>query len=250
MDDLRRAKEEMRGLREELQKMRDERDKLKNRNHRIPVECYEIIKQHGLQSDLSLTTLQHFDTLAAVKRLEGHAQHMQKLFARDSYDLAATVQNVIAEIQFVKTNMGGDTLHWRLYSALSLMQHISTALQKALSCKVQEAGFESTRSKVFCDDYLRSTLKTADVQLLSTLNEIRERGMDDYYLAFRERFAPEYDVVHHEYALEFYEKTKALMIHMYSQRRALIVPQNTTDEALLRDKKKKENGGNSETVWI
>jgi hypothetical protein len=175
---------------------------------------------------------------------------MQKLFARDSYDLAATVQNVIAEIQFVKTNMGSDTLRWRLYSALSLMQHISTGLQKTLSCKIQEAGFESTRSKVFCDDYLRSTLKSADVQLLSTLNEIRERDMDDYYLAFRERFAPAYDVVHHEYALEFYEKTRALMIHMYLQRRALIVPQNTIDEAVLKDQKKEGNGGSPETVWI
>ncbi len=50
MDDIRRAREEMRGLREELQKMRDERDRLKSRNHEMPVECYEIIKQHGLES--------------------------------------------------------------------------------------------------------------------------------------------------------------------------------------------------------
>jgi hypothetical protein len=61
MDDLRRAKEEMRGLREELQKMRDERDKWKNRNHRIPVECYEIIKQHGLQSGKKCRRTVHTD---------------------------------------------------------------------------------------------------------------------------------------------------------------------------------------------
>lgn len=50
MDDLRRAREEIRGLREELKTMRDERDKLKIRNHGIPLECYEIIKQHQLQA--------------------------------------------------------------------------------------------------------------------------------------------------------------------------------------------------------
>lgn len=50
MDDLRRAREEMRGLREELQRIRGERDKWKNRNHGMPAECYEVIKQHGLQS--------------------------------------------------------------------------------------------------------------------------------------------------------------------------------------------------------
>ena len=50
MDDLRRAREEMRSLREELQRMQGERDRWKNRNHGMPAECYEIIKQNGLES--------------------------------------------------------------------------------------------------------------------------------------------------------------------------------------------------------
>jgi hypothetical protein len=50
MNDLRRAREEMRSLREELQRMQEERDRWKNRNHGMPAECYEIIKQHGLES--------------------------------------------------------------------------------------------------------------------------------------------------------------------------------------------------------
>lgn len=50
MDDLRRAREEMRGLREELQKMREERDRWRQKNSSVPLECYEIIKQHGLES--------------------------------------------------------------------------------------------------------------------------------------------------------------------------------------------------------
>lgn len=50
IDDLRRAREEMRGLRDELKKIRDERDKLKIRNHGIPLECYDVIKQHQLQA--------------------------------------------------------------------------------------------------------------------------------------------------------------------------------------------------------
>lgn len=50
MDNLRRAREEMRSLREELQKIREERDKWKNGNHGMPVECYNVIKQYGLES--------------------------------------------------------------------------------------------------------------------------------------------------------------------------------------------------------
>lgn len=50
MDDLRRAREEMQGLREELRKTREERDKWKNWSHDIPVGCYKIIKDHGLES--------------------------------------------------------------------------------------------------------------------------------------------------------------------------------------------------------
>lgn len=50
MDDLRRAREEMKALRNELQKMRDERDRWRSRNHNMPLECYELIKQHGLES--------------------------------------------------------------------------------------------------------------------------------------------------------------------------------------------------------
>lgn len=50
MDDLRRAREEVRNLREELQKVRDKRDKWKDRNHGMPAECYEIIKQHMLET--------------------------------------------------------------------------------------------------------------------------------------------------------------------------------------------------------
>jgi hypothetical protein len=50
MDDLRRAREEMRGLRDELEKLREERDMWKIRNHVVPSECYDIIKQHCLQS--------------------------------------------------------------------------------------------------------------------------------------------------------------------------------------------------------
>lgn len=42
---------------------------------------------------------------------------MQALFAKDSCDLAATVQTITLEIQFVKTNLGSDTSCWRLYSA-------------------------------------------------------------------------------------------------------------------------------------
>ena len=50
VDDLRRAREEMRGLRKELQDLRGERDEWKNRNHGMLAECYEVIKQHELQS--------------------------------------------------------------------------------------------------------------------------------------------------------------------------------------------------------
>ena len=50
MDDLRRAREEMRSLREEFQRMKDERDRWKCRNHGMPAECYDIIKQHGLEA--------------------------------------------------------------------------------------------------------------------------------------------------------------------------------------------------------
>jgi hypothetical protein len=50
MDDLRRAREEMRGLREELEGLREERDMWKIRNHGVPSECYDVIKQHCLQS--------------------------------------------------------------------------------------------------------------------------------------------------------------------------------------------------------
>jgi len=183
-------------------------------------------------ADLSLTTLQHLDAHAAVNRLETHEQHMDYLFARKSGDFAATVQTIIVEIQFVKTNMPGDTLRWRLYSALKLMLHISKGLQNTQS-RPQDNSTASYGSRLVYDDYLKSTLKSADVQLLSTLNEIRERDMHDYYLAFRERFAPEYDLIHNGQALDFYEKTKALMVHMYSQRRAVVIPPVSATVALL-----------------
>ncbi|KAJ8119003.1 hypothetical protein OPT61_g124 [Boeremia exigua] len=230
MDDIRRAREEMRSLREELQRTRDERDRWRNRNYDIPLECYNIIKQHGLESDLSLTTLQHLDAPAAVKRLQGHEQYMEHLFAKSPCDLAAAVQTIIKEIQFVKGHMGGDTLIWRLYSALKLMLHISKDLQHTFQPQAPDAGLTTDGLKAVYDDYLKSTLKAADVQLLSTLNEIRERNMDDYYLAFRERFAPEYDLIHNEYALDFYEKTKALMVHIYSQCRTATAHQARIDE--------------------
>lgn len=181
------------------------------------------LKANSGNEDLSLTTLQHLDTHAAIKRLEAHEQHMKYVFAKKSCDFAATVQTIIVEIQFVKTTMPGDTLRWRLYSALKLMSHISKGLQNSRG-QPQDDKPVPDGSKLVYDDYLRSTLKSADVQLLSTLNEIRERNMHDYYLAFRERFAPEYDLIHNGHALEFYEKTKALMVHMYSQRRAVTVP--------------------------
>lgn len=173
---------------------------------------------------------------------------MQALFANGSCDLAATVQAITLEIQFVKTNMGGDTLRWRLYSALNLMLHISKGLRKVLQRKPQDAG--TGQKSIACDDYLKSTLKSADVQLLSTLNEVRERGMDDYYQAFRERFAPEYDLIHNEYALEFYEKTKALMVHMYSQRRTVTLPQARLDEVVARGPGEEEEAEATETTWI
>lgn len=166
---------------------------------------------------------------------------MEDLFSKDLSDPAATVQTIIREIQFVKATMGGDTLRWRLYSALNLMLHISKGLQKVLARNGERKGSEAHSSHIACDDYLKSTLKSADIQLLSTLNEIRERGMDDYYLAFRERFAPEYDLIHNGYALEFYEKTKTLMVHMYSQRRALVVPQLRLDEVISRRSREEED---------
>ena len=198
--------------------------------------------------DLSLTTLQYLDAPAAVRRLEAHDQHMQALFARGSYDLAATVQAITLEIQFVKTNMGGDTLRWRLYSALNLMLHISKGLRRVLTRKLKDAS--AGQSQIACDDYLKSTLKSADVQLLSTLNEVRERGMDDYYQAFRERFAPEYDLIHHEYALDFYEKTKALMVHMYSQRRTVTMPQARLDIGVARATGEEEEAEAIGATWI
>jgi hypothetical protein len=173
---------------------------------------------------------------------------MQALFARGSCDLAATVQAITFEIQFVKTNMGGDTLRWRLYSALNLMLHISKGLHKVLTKKSQDAS--AGRRRIACDDYLKSILKSADVQLLSTLNEVRERGMDDYYQAFRERFAPEYDLIHNECALDFYEKTKALMVHMYSQHGALTVPRSRHDEVIARGAGEEEAAEATEMTWI
>lgn len=173
---------------------------------------------------------------------------MQALFANGSCDLAATVQAITLEIQFVKTNMGGDTLRWRLYSALNLMSHISKSLRRVLQRKPQAAG--NAQEAIACDDYLKSTLKSADVQLLSTLNEVRERGMSHYYQAFRERFAPEYDIIHNEYALDFYEKTKTLMVHMYSQRRAVIPPQARLDEVVARGSGEEEEAEAMEMTWI
>ncbi len=207
---------------------------------------------------LSLTTLQYLDAPAAVKRLDEHEQYMEHLFTKDSIDFAATVQTIINEIQFVKTNMGGDTLRWRLYSALKLMLHISKRLQNIVRPQSRDRKSTANDPRMVYDDYLKSTLKSADVQLLSTLNEIRERGMDDYYLAFRERFAPEYDLIHNEHALDFYEKTKALMVHMYGQRRMATVPQGrmTTvtqgrvDEVVSRRAHENEEEESLEMTWI
>jgi hypothetical protein len=174
---------------------------------------------------------------------------MEHLFAKDSSDFAAKVQIIIQEIQFVKATMGGDTLRWRLYSALNLMLHISRGIQKTFPRKPNTVGPELNESTLACDDYLKSTLKSADIQLLSTVNEIRERGMDDYFLAFRERFAPEYNLIHNEYALDFYEKTKVITVHMCSRLRALAVPQPRLDEVVSRKSgiKEEEDAG---VTWI
>ena len=172
---------------------------------------------------------------------------MHDLFARESCDLAATVQNIVLEIQFVKTAMGGDTLHWRLYSALNLMQHISRGLRKVLSQKPPRT--DSMSADLMCDDYLKSTLKSTDIQLLSTLNEVRERGMDEYYHAFRKRFVPEYDLVHKEFAVELYEKTRVLMIHMYSQRRTMVGPHARAVEVVSRARNEQEEE-EEEIIWI
>lgn len=196
--------------------------------------------------------LQYLDTSAAVKRLEVHDQHMQEVFARDTCDLAVAIQNIVHEIKFVKQNMGGDTLRWRLCSSLNLMQHISQGLQKDLSRKSQPSNNDNNNKpnhpEMTCDDCLKSTLKSADVQLLSTLNEVRERGMDDYYQAFCKYFAPEYDLVHKKFAVEFYEKTKALMTHMQSQRRSIVVPQASISIEIPRVKTGEEEA--VKTSWI
>lgn len=173
---------------------------------------------------------------------------MQALFAKGSCDLAATVQTIILEIQFVKTNMCGDTLRWRMYSALNLMLHVSKGLRRVLTRRPQDAS--AGQSEIACDNDLKSTLKSADVQLLSTLNEVSERGMDDCYQAFRERFAAEYDLIHNEYALEFYEKTKALMVHMYSQHRTATVPQARLAEVVARGPGEEEEAEATEMTWI
>jgi hypothetical protein len=65
---------------------------------------------------------------------------MEHLFAKDSSDFAAKVQIIIQEIQFVKATMGGDTLRWRLYSALNLMLHISRGIQKTFPRKPNTVG--------------------------------------------------------------------------------------------------------------
>lgn len=44
-------------------------------------------------------------------------------------------------------------------------------------------------------------MKSAGVQLLPALNEVRKRDMNDYYQAFHERFAPEFDLIHNKHAL-------------------------------------------------
>lgn len=208
-----------------------------------------ITEANILDADLSLTTLQQLDAAAVVTRLEAHEQYMEYLFTKDSGDFAAKVQTIIHEIQFVKTNIGGDTLRWRLYSALNLMFHISRGLQKILSRMPEKVGLELNSSTVAYDDYLKSTLKSADVQLLSTLNEVRQRDMDDYFLAFRERFAPEYDLIHNEYAVDFYEKTKALMVYMSFQRRALAVHHPRADDVVSKETRHEENEVN-ELTWI
>jgi hypothetical protein len=174
---------------------------------------------------------------------------MQHIFAKDSSDFAAKVQIIIQEIQFVKTAMGGDTLRWRLYSALNLMLHISKGIQKTFLRKLNTVGPELNDSTIACDGYLKSTLKSADIQLLSTVNEIRERGMDDYFLAFRERFAPEYNLIHNEYNLDFYEKTKVLTVHMCSRLRALALPQPRMHEVVSRKRGIKEEE-DVEVTWI
>lgn len=101
-----------------------------------------------------------------------------------------------------------------------------------------------------CDDYLKSNLKSADVQPLSALNEVRERGMDGYYQAFRERFAPEYDIIHNECGLNFYEKTKALMVHTYSQRNTPIVPRARQNEVVASSPGEGTEIEAAEMTWI
>ena len=63
------------------------------------------------------------------------------------------------------------------------------------------------------------------------------------YLAFRKRFAPEYDLILNEYVLESYERTKALTVHTYSWRRTGIVPQAKMDEVALRGQRERGGGG-------
>ena len=174
---------------------------------------------------------------------------MEQLFAKDSNDFASKVQIIIQEIQFVKTTMGGDTLRRRLYSALNLMLHISRGIQKTFLRKPNTVGPELNKPTIACDDYLKSTLKSADIQLLSTVNEIRERGMDAYFLAFRERFAPEYNLIHNGYAVDFYEKTKLITVHMCSRLRALAVPQSRLDEVVSR-KSGIEEEEDVQVTWI
>lgn len=195
--------------------------------------------------------MQHLDAPAAIKRLESHEQYMEHLFAKDSSDFAAKVQIIIQEIQFVKATMGGDTLRWRLYSAINLMLHVSKGIQKIFLRKPNTVGPEVDDSTIACecDDYLKSTLKSADIQLLSTVNEIRERGMDDYFLAFHERFAPEYNLIHSGYALDFYEKTKVITVHMCSRLRALTAPQPRLDKVVSRKSGIDEEEG-VEVTWI
>ena len=88
------------------------------------------------------------------------------------------VQVISLEIHFVKTNVGRETLRWRLYLALNPMLYISKGLRRVLTSRSQELG--AGWRKLMRDDCLKSNLKSAGVQLLSMVKEVRERGMDGY----------------------------------------------------------------------
>ena len=125
------------------------------------------IHAYGRLTSIDSCHLLHFSvwTLLLQSTSRSARPHMRDLFTRDSCDLAATVQDIILEMQFVMTTMSSDTLRWKLYPALNLMQHISRGLQRVLSRKSPDDSIQLDSPNMMCDDYLRSTPSSADVQL-------------------------------------------------------------------------------------